>query len=102
MIKDQLRVGFQQLGSTAAINQMQAMESELTLRQEQALSEVERRRKANVSITDMERKRVSQVKSIEDSIKSINTMFVQTDSQFAAAESQPGTTGVDFRADRPY
>lgn len=98
----QAKQTFEQLATSAAMARMQGLQSELNLRKEAAIGELEARKKANANISNMERKRVQQVRELTNSMDEINRLFALQDSKFLAAEnSATGSNGVDFREDRP-
>lgn len=98
----QAKQTFEQLATSAAMARMQGLQSELNLRRGAAMGELEARKKANANISEMERKRVQQVRELTNSMDQINRLFALQDSKFLAAEnSATGSNGVDFREDRP-
>tara|TARA_B110000858_G_scaffold109319_2_gene124938 strand:- start:2195 stop:3172 length:978 start_codon:yes stop_codon:yes gene_type:complete len=101
MIMDQTAAGFASLASSSAQGRMASYQTELQLRTETAEAELDSRKKANRSVTQMEKDKLRQAKQIDNSITDINKMFSQADHDFRLAADAQVNQGVDFRTDRP-
>jgi len=101
MIMDQTAAGFASLASSSAQGRMASYQTELKLRTETAEAELDSRKKANLTVTQMEKDKLRQAKQIDNSITDINKMFSQADYDFRLAADAQVNQGVDFRTDRP-